>query len=63
MNILALLYLIAIAAGFSLIGLTLITSLFTGPIATLIVWVGAITVIVFSVAIIYLGLRTLFNQR
>ncbi len=62
MNILALLYLAAIAAGFSLIGLTTVTTLFTGPIATFMIWIGAITVIVFSVAIIFLGLRSLFNK-
>ncbi|KPH74994.1 hypothetical protein [Oceanobacillus caeni] len=62
MNHLVLLYLAAIAAGFSLIGMTTVTSLFTGPVATLIIWIGAITVIVFSLAIIFHGLRTLFNK-
>ncbi|WP_156290341.1 hypothetical protein [Oceanobacillus salinisoli] len=59
---LALLYLAAVVAGYSLLGLTFIAR-FVEPIAPVLVGVGAIAVIVFASAILYLALRALFNKH
>ncbi|RKQ33249.1 hypothetical protein [Oceanobacillus halophilus] len=59
---LALLYLAAVLAGFSLIVVTLLAT-FLGTVAPTLVAIGAVAVIVFSLAILYLALRALFNKH
>ncbi len=62
MNQVAWLYFVAILTGFSLIVLTTVASSFVNPISTVLVAIGAITVILFSIAILYLALKELLSN-
>ncbi|MGM8215428.1 hypothetical protein ACLIA0_07610 [Bacillaceae bacterium W0354] len=63
MNQVAWLYIAVILAGFALISLTARAASFIAPISSVLVGIGAITVIIFALAIIYLGLRELLSNH
>lgn len=62
MNSVALLYFAAILAGFALMFVTTAAASFVAPFASVLTGIGAIAVILFSIAILYLAIRALFNR-
>ncbi|AXI07892.1 hypothetical protein CV093_02430 [Oceanobacillus sp. 143] len=64
MNQLALLFLAAVLAGFALIIVADLAASFitSAAVVNFLIAVGAIAVIVFALAIIYLALKSLFNN-
>lgn len=65
MNRIVLLFLSAILAGFALIIVTDLAASFitSAAIANLLIAIGAIAVIVFALALIYLAVRALFRKE
>ncbi|RDW21112.1 hypothetical protein CWR48_03925 [Oceanobacillus arenosus] len=64
MNQLALLYLAAVLAGFALIVVTNVAAAFitSAAVVNFLTAVGAVAVIVFALAILYLAVKALFNK-
>lgn len=63
MNYVALLYFAAMLAGFALIFITTTAAAsFLAPFANVLVGIGAIAVILFAIAILYLAFRALFRR-
>lgn len=55
-------YLVAIIAGFALIGLTLLLDTLLAPLVTIIHIIAAIVIILFALAIIFRALHLLFTS-